>query len=266
MIDGGGILRDMSINLIAINMGNSRCQIGQFIDGELKDQDQVATSDLTAVVEATSRLFGQIKEREEPSVYVGAVVPETADRFAMDLASATGVEPVRLERDVAVPISRQLDPEAIVGVDRLLNAVAAFDVMKEACVVVDAGTAMTVDFVDGDGTFHGGAILPGASMMLQALADGADQLPLIELSEPAEAIGHSTVEAIRSGVVHGLRGAVRELTERYAEFYQAYPRVIATGGDASLLFQSYDLVERVVPELTLQGMAVTYRRSAEETE
>jgi type III pantothenate kinase len=253
----------MGINLIAINMGNSRSQVGQFVDGELSEQDQLATTDTAAVVDSVVRLFEGIKDREEARVFLGAVVPETAARLEAEVASATGVQPVRLERDMPVPIGRKLDPEAIVGVDRLLNATAAFDVMGEACVVVDVGTAATVDFVDGDGTFHGGAILPGASMMLQALADGASQLPLVELSEPFEAIGHSTAEAMRSGVVHGLRGAVRELTERYAEFYQAYPRVIVTGGDAKLLFESYDLVDRLVPDLTLQGMAVTCRRADE---
>jgi len=164
---------------------------------------------------------------------------------------------------VNVPIGRQLDPESLVGVDRLLNAAAAYDTAKQACVVVDAGTAVTIDFVDGEGTFHGGAILPGVRMMLQALDEKTAQLPEVGFKPPAEAIGHNTAEAMLTGVFHGVRGAVRELTEKYAEQYGAYPRVIATGGDAPALFEGYELVEDIVPELTLQGLSVARRHQLE---
>ena len=116
---------------------------------------------------------------------------------------------------------------------------------------------MTVDFVDGAGTFHGGAILPGAKMMLNALHSHTDQLPEISLASPDETIGHNTADAMRTGIFHGLRGAARELVEQFAEVVGAYPMVIVTGGDAELLFNDYDLVDRVVPELTLLGMAVS---------
>src|SRR5699024_575466 len=95
----------------------------------------------------------------------------------------------RIEHDINIPIGRQLDPEAIVGEDRLLNAAASYDVLKQACVVIDAGTAITVDFVDGQGTFHGGAIAPGAQSMLNTLADKTSQLPEVELKAPREYIG-----------------------------------------------------------------------------
>src|SRR5699024_6071301 len=122
----------------------------------------------------------------------------------------------RIEHDINIPIGRQLDPEAIVGEDRLLNAAASYDVLKQACVVIDAGTAITVDFVDGQGTFHGGAIAPGAQSMLNTLADKTSQLPEVELKAPREYIGHNTTEAMRGGVFYCLRGMVRELVEHYA--------------------------------------------------
>jgi type III pantothenate kinase len=162
-----------------------------------------------------------------------------------------------VERDIAVPIGRQLDPESMVGDDRLLNAAAAYNTAKQACVVVDAGTAVTIDFVDGAGTFHGGAIVPGAKMMLDALHERTEQLPEVAMQRPVEAIGHSTAEAMRCGAFHGIRGMVRELVERYAEAAGGYPLVIATGGDAKLLFEDDELIERIVPDLTLMGMAVT---------
>ena len=148
----------------------------------------------------------------------------------------------------------------------LLNAAAAFDVLKQSCVVVDAGTAVTVDFVDGSGTFHGGAIAAGAQLSLDALHRRTAQLPEVVLARPLEAIGHSTVEAMRGGAFHGVRGMVRELVEHYAEQAGSYPTVIATGGDAELLFADFDLVERIVPELTLMGLAVTLRVAMAESD
>jgi type III pantothenate kinase len=140
-----------------------------------------------------------------------------------------------------------------------LNAAAAYDVLHQACVVVDAGTAMTVDFVDGEGTYHGGAIAPGAKMMLDALHGHTDQLPQVGWEKPLEPIGHNTAEAMRSGVFHGMRGMVRELVEQYAQISGAYPIVVVTGGDAQLLFDDYDLVDRIVPELVLRGIESTVR-------
>ncbi len=256
----------MSTNLIAINVGNSRMHSGVFAEGQLASSVHFERDDLGGLVQTVRSQFEQIQNLSDPAIYLATVVDGVADAVEARLKNELGVSPVRMERDEAVPIGRQLDPEALPGVDRLLNVAAAYDMVKEACVVVDAGTAVTVDFVDGAGTFHGGAILPGTQLMLRSLAEGTDQLPEIELAEPKDAIGHNTFEAIRSGVFHGLRGAVRELVERYAEFYQAYPRVVATGGDAALLFERYELIEKVIPELTLHGMAVTRRYATESDE
>ncbi|MFW5653584.1 MAG: type III pantothenate kinase [Planctomycetota bacterium] len=179
-----------------------------------------------------------------------------------------GARMLWVERDLPIPIGRRLDPESIVGQDRLLNAAAAWDGIKQACVVIDAGTAITVDFVDGEGTFHGGAILPGARLQLQSMFENTELLPEVTFEPPDEgtAFGANTVQAMRHGVFYGIRGAVRHLIERYAEFYEAYPHVVATGGDAHMLFDGDELIEHVVDDLTLQGIAVTARTAIEEHE
>ena len=136
--------------------------------------------------------------------------------------------------------------------------------MRCACIVVDAGTAVTVDFIDGEGVFHGGAIAPGASMQLAALHERTAALPRVAFAQPDDVpFGRNTAEAMLQGVYHGLRGLVWRLVERYAEGYGAFPPVIATGGDAVTLFSDDELIDRIVPELTLQGIAVAVRRAAE---
>ena len=99
---------------------------------------------------------------EDYAAVLSTVNRSVSERLVTQLDGRLRATFLRMERDVPVPIGRQLDPEAIVGEDRLLCAAAAFGVLKQACVVVDAGTAVTVDFVDGAGTFHGGGDRPGA--------------------------------------------------------------------------------------------------------
>jgi len=250
----------MSINLLAVNIGNTRTQLAVFSDDELVAIDVIDNDESLREVLATMReAFSQISDRVNAAVMVASVNPKMEKRLTDEVWRQLGIRPIRVEDDLPVPIGRQLDPETIVGDDRLLNAAAAYDVLKQACVIVDAGTAITIDFVDGAGTFHGGAIGAGAQLMLDSLHEHTAQLPEVEFDVPEEPIGHNTTEAMRSAAFHGIRGMLRELVEQFAEEFGAYPAVIATGGDAELLFEDYELVERVVPELTLLGMAVTFR-------
>ncbi len=249
----------MAVNLLAISVGNTRTQVGVFVDGKLLEQARAANAEPAEIESAVRQLWAHISGEEEPAIYIASVNDPVAQAVAEIAERVTGQSAAWMERDVNIPIGRQLDPEALVGEDRLLSAAGAYEQLKQACVVIDAGTAVTVDFVDGAGTFQGGAILPGARMMLGAMHEKTAQLPQVSFARPDEAIGHNTVEAMRSGVFHGIRGAVRELAEKYAETYQAYPKIIATGGDAAELFEGYDLVEAIVPELTLLGMAAARR-------
>jgi type III pantothenate kinase len=122
---------------------------------------------------------------------------------------------------------------------------------------------MTVNFVDGEGTFQGGVIAPGLRMALRALHEHTAGLPELEFEAPgAEAwIGKDTREAMLQGVYHGARGLVRQVVERFAEVYEGYPAVVACGGDARVLFEGDDFVDRVVPDLVLRGIALAYRHA-----
>lgn len=258
----------MDINLLAISVGNTRTHLGVFVEGELIDWRHIDNDAMAELPGVLRDLFAHIRNASGAVVYLASVNDPVADPIADMVDDELHVPVLRIEHDVRVPIGRQLDRETIVGDDRLLNAACAYDTLKQACIVVDAGTAVTVDFVDGAGTFHGGAILPGAQMMLNALHHNTAQLPQLTFQPPEDAIGHNTAQAMLDGVFHGVRGAVRELVEKYAEVYGAYPRVVATGGDAHTLFDGYDLIDTIVPNLTLLGIAVTHRlyEAAEDAE
>jgi type III pantothenate kinase len=255
------------LSLIAIDVGNTRTHVGQFAGGELAQSKRIANGDMGAIVETVSEYWKQVTGQPNASVLLASVNDPMADRISSAVEDQLSIEVFRVGDDVPVPIGQQLDPETLTGVDRLLNAAAAFDRVKQACVVVDAGTAVTIDFVDGEGTFHGGAIAPGATMQLHAMHEHTAALPDLPFRAPDnEAFGRNTAQAMLQGVFHGIRGMVQRLVEQYAEAYGAFPLVIATGGDAPVLFEKEQLVDRIVPELTLIGIAAAAKHALAEGE
>src|SRR5690606_23296101 len=147
-----------NINLLAINVGNTRTQLGVFADGELTELHHVPHDQADSIPDLAAKLFEPIRTDDAAGVYLASVNDAIADPLAEKVSEALDRPVLRMERDANVPIGRQLDPEAIVGEDRLLNVAAAYDRVKQAVIVIDAGTALTVDFVDGAGVFQGGAI------------------------------------------------------------------------------------------------------------
>ncbi len=254
----------MKLNMLGVSVGNSRTRIGAFIDGELQECATFRNEREDALAEAVAKAFAPLHERNDAAVLLASVNDPAAKAIESQITTSLGKQVTRVERDLVIPVGRQVDADTKVGEDRLLNAAAAFDLLKQACVVVDAGTAITVDFVDGAGTFHGGAIAAGAQLQLDALSNRTHQLPQVEMARPAEPIGHNTVEAMKSGVYYGLRGMVRELVEQYAEKIGAFPMVVATGGDGNLLFRDCELIDRVIPNLTMMGLYTTLRVAQEQ--
>lgn len=255
-----------TINLLAVSVGNTRTRVGAFVKGELCEVSTFRNGRVDRITSAIDQAKKALSEAEDVHVLVSSVNPGMIDDVMTLLRQHTDYGVYRVEQDVPIPIGRQLDPEAIVGEDRLLNAAAAFDKLHQACVVVDAGTAMTIDYIDGNGTFHGGAIVPGAQLMLDALTKRTALLPDVDFKKPDELIGHNTTQAMLTGAFYGLRGIVRSVTEAIAVETGAYPMVVATGGDAQVIFRDDEFVNRVIPDLGLIGIAVTLRKQLEEKE
>lgn len=234
--------------LLAIAVGNSRARWATFVGRELTpggaERHDKAEAALAAAVEAA----------DPDTIALASVNDPAADRLEQVLAGL-GVPIARLGRDAMPPLQHTLDDASTLGMDRALNAVAGFALTESAVAVIDAGTAITVDFVDGQGVFHGGAIAPGVTMMLRALHEHTAALPALEFDPAARGpFGKTTRHAMQVGVRGAARGLVRELVEHFAEHYEAYPRVIATGGDAPALFEDDEFVERVIPDLQLIGI------------
>jgi type III pantothenate kinase len=253
------------LELIAVSVGNTRTRIGLFRDQQLEQSDALSNGDVNAIVGAVLAL--PVVNQGAP-VAIASVNNPVADRIASALAGPIhdrGGDVYRFGDDLAIPINTTLEDDSTVGQDRLLNAIGAYSRARQACIVIDAGTAVTVDFVDGEGTFHGGAIAPGLNMMLRSLHEHTAALPAMAFEPvgPQQPFGKDTRGAMLLGVQSAVRGMARVLVERYAEFYGAYPQIVASGGDARALFENDDLVEHIVPDLTLLGIEAACRMQLE---
>ncbi|MGH7176217.1 MAG: type III pantothenate kinase [Tepidisphaeraceae bacterium] len=247
----------MDVNLLALNLGNSRLSVGTFVSGELRGVERIEHAQRAEWPALIARAWKPLAG-VSAAVAGAEVNPELVSPLEQAVADATGLQIQWIGRDLELPLANLTRRPAQTGVDRLVNVTAAFEQMQKACVVVDAGTAITVDCCSDDGAFVGGAILPGLAMQLAALHERTSSLPLVAAEPPRGAIGDSTEQAILHGVFHGIRGAVKELAERYATELGAWPEIIATGGDAESLFGGWDLIHAIVPDLTLYGIALTY--------
>jgi type III pantothenate kinase len=165
-----------------------------------------------------------------------------------------------LARHDRLPLEIRVDSPERVGVDRLLNAVAAnfFRSAKHKggrpAVIVDAGTAVTVDFVSPDGAFEGGAIFPGRKLMAAALHDHTALLPLVAgAATPPPPVGANTAAAIEAGIHYAVAGGINQLIRQL----DAQALVFLTGGDAPLLLPSLDPRAILWPEMTLEGLRLS---------
>ena len=200
----------MEINLLTVNVGNTRVAFGAFVSGELK---YVARAPLDQAGDAMVAAWNVVKDLEDVAIAGASVNPKVMESFEFQIGKITGSRVEWVGRDLDFPSDVKTDAPAETGVDRIVNVAAAYEQMEKACVVVDAGSAITIDCCDDTGAFLGGAIAPGVSMQLHALHERTAKLPLVKFEKPEGTYGRSTEQAIRQGVFHGIRGMVKEIVE-----------------------------------------------------
>ncbi len=157
----------------------------------------------------------------------------------------------------------RVDPTTIVGADRLVNTVGAFDRYGGNLIVVDFGTATTLDVVGHDGAYEGGVIAPGVNLSLKALHDAAAALPFIDVSRPERVVGTNTVACMQSGVYWGYIGLIEGICARIRAERQTEMTVIGTGGLSTLFAQGTDVLQKIDTDLTIHGLVVIDRLNRE---
>lgn len=255
--------------LLAIDAGNTNTVFALMEGLEIRQQWRISTSAKRTAEEYyvwLARLLEHAKvgEGEIANAILASVVP-TADRHLVSLAQDFFNCPILRVGDPGVDlgIAVNLPNPAEVGADRLVNAIAGFDLLGGAHVIVDFGTATTFDVVGEDGSYEGGIISPGIDLSLKALNMAAAKLPLITPARPEgdAVIGKDTVSAMQSGVFWGYVGLIEGLVSRIrAEMGGSMP-VIATGGLARSFVGHTDAIDRVERDLTLIGLRLIHERN-----
>ncbi|MEN8142499.1 MAG: type III pantothenate kinase [Thermodesulfobacteriota bacterium] len=255
--------------LLAVDVGNTHTVIGLFEKDTLISHWRVRTDPTYTADELASILHGlfalkNISFDDVASMIIASVVPPIKAAWRNLSMNLFAFEPMQVSRHLDTGLEIKIDNPAEAGADRIVNSVAAFDKYGQALIIVDFGTAITFDCVSGKGEYLGGIITPGLSISLDALGQRAAKLPRVDISSPpTKAIGTNTVKAIKSGVIFGYSGLVEELVRKIKEeMAPEKPKVIATGGMASLIAPHSPSIEAVEPMLTLEGLQLIHARNS----
>jgi len=205
---------------------------------------------------------GILQERGVKAAAVCSVVPRVTKRLCRELEGALGFAPFVLTADVLRGLEVDYPKPETIGPDRLANALAAKRLYGAPVVVVDFGTAVTFDVVDGRGAYVGGVIAPGLEVMLDYLHQRTALLPRVDVRPVRRVIGRSTQEAMRIGAVRGYSHLVRGVAEDLkAALAPAEPRFLATGGFARLIVREAALPAKVCPNLALKGLLFAWEEA-----
>lgn len=236
------------ILLLAIDIGNTNITAGLFGKTGMKRHWRLETK-------KARRFFrsGKICFRGVSGVIVSSVVPSLNRNFNEWSREYLGQKPLWVTPATA-KIPLRIDRPGEVGADRLCNAVAVWEKWRKATIIVDFGTATTLDIVTAKGEYGGGAILPGLQVAAWSLSVSTARLPKVKIVKPKRVVGRNTVECIRAGLYYGYAGMVDRLIALSRKEEGVPMKVVATGGLAPLIARESKLIEEVAPHLTLEGL------------
>ena len=255
--------------LLVVDVGNTNIVLGAYDGVDLVQHWRIATqpdytSDQYGIL--LRQLFDACNLDTDgiDQMIVSCVVPPLLDpmlRMAEKYLRCERVLVVGQGMRTGMPIRYENPRE--VGADRIVNAVAAYEHVQHASgvIVCDFGTATTFDVVSPNGEYLGGAIAPGISISMNALFHSASKLPRIELVRPKAVIGRNTVASMQAGIIFGYVGLVEGLVGRMKAEIDWPARVLATGGISGLIAAESEVIDEVLPFLTLDGLRILFERN-----
>lgn len=247
---------------IAVDIGNSETVLGVFRGERLDRLWRLSSSgrrtadELSLELEAVLRAGG-VRGAPRGGVLC-SVVPALTTAWATALERVTGIPPFEVASATVPELPIRYHDRAVVGADRIANAIAARARHGTPAIVVDLGTATTFDCISHTGAYLGGAISPGVGLAAEALFQRAARLPRVELRTPRRALGRNTEESLQAGVLWGAAGTVDALVRRLTREMKGDPRVIATGGWAHVVAPECETVTAVDEGLTLEGLRLIW--------
>ncbi len=248
--------------LITIDVGNTHICVGVFQGTRLTREFRLATNRRATSDELGLLLSGLLKNGQANEDWEGAVlssvVPELDNGITTAVRESFGLALLNISPEMSLPVKNGYHPPGDVGPDRLMNAVAAGEEFGTPVIIVDFGTAITIDAVNARRVYRGGAIMPGLSLSADALARGTSLLPRVELTPSVQALGRTTEKSLQAGIFLGAAGAINHLVKKIKKELGANAKVVATGGLAPLVLPHCREIKYFRPHLTLEGLRLTW--------
>lgn len=252
--------------LLAIDIGNTNIVIGCIKDDEIVFKARIATdrtrtSDQYGVeIKNMLEAFGVSREDIEDCI-IASVVPPVFNSVQTGVLKVIGKQPMVVGPGLKTGLNIHVDIPSQVGSDLIVAAVAALAEYPAPLVLIDLGTATTIEVIEPDNIFIGGLIFPGVMVSLDSLSSHAAQLPGISLDKPKKVIGKNTVDCMRSGMMYGTAAMLDGLIDRIAEELGHESTIIATGGLAQFVIPlcKHDII--LEKELLLKGLNIIYKKN-----
>ncbi|MFC0300071.1 type III pantothenate kinase [Virgibacillus soli] len=251
--------------LFVLDVGNTNTVLGVFEQAQLKYEwriktDRYKTEDEFGMLIKSLLEHNGLTLANITGAIISSVVPPIMFALEKMCKDYFHIEPLIVGKDTVQSTLKMAYPNPMeIGADRIVNAVGAIQEYGAPLIIIDFGTATTYCYVNENKEYYGGLISPGINISMDALYRRAAKLPKIEIESPAHIIGQSTVEAMQSGVYYGSVGQVDGIVNRMKKSVQAEPKVIATGGLASLISDASETIDIVDSHLTLKGLHKIYQ-------
>lgn len=258
--------------ILLVDVGNTNIVLG-VNNGE----DYIASWRISTDVNKTSdeygiqvmQLFSQsnLNVKEVKGIIISSVVPNIMHSLENMIRKCFNMEAIIVGPGVKTGMNIKYDNPKEVGADRIVNAVAAYEIYKKSIIVIDFGTATTFCAITGEANYLGGCIVPGIKISSDALFERAAKLPRVELEFPKNIICKSTITSMQSGILYGYIGQVEYIVKKMKKEIMSTgaeePLVIATGGLANLIYKETNCIDKVHPDLTLEGLKLLYYKNKE---
>ena len=252
--------------LLAIDIGNTNLVIGCIQNDKILFKARIATdstrtSDQYGVeIKSMLEAYG-VKRSDIDDCIISSVVPPVFNSVRTGVIKIIGKQPMVVGPGLKTGLNIHVDVPSQVGSDRIVIAVAALAEYKAPLLLMDLGTATTIESVEPDNVYMGGVIIPGVRVSLDALTSRAAQLPGISLDQPKQVIGKNTVDCMRSGMMYGTAAMIDGLVERMEEELGHHCTLIATGGLAQFITPLCKREIILEKDLLLKGLNIIYKKN-----